>query len=192
MSDPSPQGAARTGDNPFLKAVAAISTLAGWVSAAMIVIAVCIVCQMIFVRFVLNGSTVWQTEAVIYLMIAATLIGLPYVQRLRGHVNVDLVPLALPMKARKVLCIFTLGLSALIIATMLFYAYEFWHFAWARGWRSDTVWGVMLWKPYLSLPIGLALLLLQLVADLYAVIADIDKPFGIEAEGLTARATGDL
>ncbi len=192
MSGPSPQGAARTGDNPFLKAVAAISTLAGWVSAAMIVIAVCIVCQMIFVRFVLNGSTVWQTEAVIYLMIAATLIGLPYVQRLRGHVNVDLVPLALPMKARKVLCIFTLGLSALIIATMLFYAYEFWHFAWSRGWRSDTVWGVMLWKPYLSLPIGLALLLLQLVADLYAVIADIDKPFGIEAEGLTARATGDL
>ena len=192
MSGPSPQGAARTGDNPFLKAVAAISTLAGWVSAAMIVIAVCIVCQMIFVRFVLNGSTVWQTEAVIYLMIAATLIGLPYVQRLRGHVNVDLVPLALPMKARKVLCIFTLGLSALIIATMLFYAYEFWHFAWSRGWRSDTVWGVMLWKPYLSLPIGLALLLLQLLADLYAVIADIDKPFGIEAEGLTARATGDL
>ena len=98
MSGPSPQGAARTGDNPFLKAVAAISTLAGWVSAAMIVIAVCIVCQMIFVRFVLNGSTVWQTEAVIYLMIAATLIGLPYVQRLRGHVNVDLVPLALPMR----------------------------------------------------------------------------------------------
>ena len=87
---------ARTGDNPFLRAVAAISTLAGWCSAAMIVAAVCITCQMIFVRFVLNGSTIWQTEAVVYLMIAATLIGLPYVQRLRGHVNVDLIPLLLP------------------------------------------------------------------------------------------------
>jgi TRAP-type C4-dicarboxylate transport system permease small subunit len=61
---------------------------------------VAITCQMIFIRFVLNGSTVWQTEAVIYLMIAATLIGLPYVQRLRGHVNVDLLPLALPPRAR--------------------------------------------------------------------------------------------
>jgi TRAP-type mannitol/chloroaromatic compound transport system permease small subunit len=60
----------------------------------MIVAAVAITCQMIFVRFVLNGSTVWQTEAVIYLVIAATLVGLPYVQRLRGHVNVDLVPLS--------------------------------------------------------------------------------------------------
>ena len=34
----------------------------------------------------------WQTEAVIYLMVGATLLGLPYVQKLKGHVNVDLVP----------------------------------------------------------------------------------------------------
>ena len=78
---------AQAGNNPFLRFVAAISTLAGWCSAAMIVAAVAITCQMIFVRFVLNGSTFWQTEAVIYLMVAATLIGLPYVQKLRGHVN---------------------------------------------------------------------------------------------------------
>ncbi len=51
---------------------------------------------MIFVRAVLNRSTIWQTEAVIYLMIAATLIGLPYVQKLRGHVGVDLVPTCRP------------------------------------------------------------------------------------------------
>ncbi len=36
---------------------------------------VAITCQMIFVRFVLNGSTFWQTEAVIYLVVAATLSG---------------------------------------------------------------------------------------------------------------------
>jgi TRAP-type C4-dicarboxylate transport system permease small subunit len=192
MSGATATSAARTGTNPFLRAVAAISTFAGWCSAAMIVIAVAITCQMIFIRSVLNGSTVWQTEAVIYLMIAATLIGLPYVQRLRGHVNVDLIPLALPMGARKALAIFTLSLSSLIIGVMLFYGYEFWHFAWERGWRSDTVWGVALWKPYLSLPIGLGLLLLQLLADLYAVATGIDKPFGIEHEGLAGRVEGEL
>ena len=77
MSGQSPTTTARTGGNPFLRAVAALSTLAGWVSAAMIVAAVAITCQMIVIRFVLNGSTVWQTEAVVYLMVAATLIGLP-------------------------------------------------------------------------------------------------------------------
>ena len=185
--------AAATGGNPFLKTVAAISTLAGWCSAAMIVIAVAITCQMIFVRFVLNGSTVWQTEAVIYLMIAATLIGLPYVQRLRGHVNVDLLPIALPPRGRYILALVMLAASIVIVAIMLWYAYEWWHFAWERGWRSDTVWGVMLWKPYLALPVGLALLLLQLLADLYAVATGVEHPFGLAPDdGLEARATGDV
>lgn len=180
MAGQSSAAVAHAGNNPFLRTVAAISTLAGWCSAAMIVAAVAITCQMIFIRFVLNGSTVWQTEAVIYLVIAATLVGLPYVQRLRGHVNVDLVPLALPMRARFVLCIVTLSVSILIVGVMLYYGYDYWHFAWERGWRSDTVWGVRLWIPYLSLPIGFGLLLLQLVADLVAVIIGTDKPFGLE------------
>lgn len=172
--------AARTGNNPFLRAVAALSTLAGWCSAAMIVAAVAITCQMIFVRFMLNGSTIWQTEAVIYLVIAATLVGLPYVQRLRGHVNVDLIPISLGPRARFCLAILTSVLSIVIITIMLVYGFEYWHFAWERGWRSDTVWGVRLWIPYLSIPVGFGLLLLQLIADLVAVITGTDKPFGLE------------
>ncbi len=180
MAGQSSAAVAQVGNNPFLRAVAAISTVAGWCSAAMIVAAVMITCQMIFIRFVLNGSTIWQTEAVIYLVIAATLIGLPYVQRLRGHVNVDLIPLALPKRARFAMCLLTLGLSIAIVAVMLFYGYEYWHFAWERGWRSDTVWGVRLWIPYLAIPIGFGLLLLQLIADLVAVLIGVDKPFGLE------------
>ena len=171
---------ARTGGNGFLRAVAAISTLAGWCSAAMIVAAVLITCQMIFIRFVLNGSTVWQTEAVVYLVVAATLIGLPYVQRLRGHVNVDLLPLMLPPRGRFVLSILVLCLSIAIIGVMVFYGYEYWHFAWSRGWKSDSVWGVRLWIPYLALPLGFGLLLLQLVADLVATLLKIDTPFGLK------------
>ncbi len=180
MAGQSNAAVAHVGNNPFLRVVAAISTLAGWCSAGMIVAAVCITCQMIFIRFVMNGSTVWQTEAVIYLVVAATLIGLPYVQRLRGHVNVDLVPLALPPRARMALAFVTLSVSILIVAVMLFYGYEYWHFAWDRGWRSDTVWGVRLWIPYLSIPVGFGLLLLQLIADLVAVMIGVDKPFGLE------------
>ncbi|WP_099827272.1 TRAP transporter small permease [Oceaniglobus indicus] len=171
---------ARHGGNPFLKAVGAISTLAGWTAAAMIVAAVAITCQMIFIRFVLNGSTIWQTEMVVYLMIAATLIGLPYVQHLRGHVNVDLVPMALPMAARRALAFVTLTAGAAIIAVMLWYGFEFWLFAWERGWKSDTVWGVPLWKAYLSLPVGLALMLLQLIADIVALALRIETPFGLD------------
>ena len=86
-------------------AVAALSTLAGWCSAAMICRGVGITCQMIFVRFALNGSTTWQTEAVIYLAIGPHFDRLPYVQRLRGHVNVDLIPLVLRGQAAVCPCV---------------------------------------------------------------------------------------
>lgn len=180
MASHSSAAVARAGSNPFLRVVAALSTVAGWCAAGMIVAAVAITCQMIVIRFVLNGSTVWQTEAVIYLMVAATLVGLGYVQRMRGHVNVDLVPLALGVRARRALCVLTLSVSIAIVAVIFWHGYEFWHFAWDRGWRSDTVWGVRLWIPYLAIPVGFGLFLLQLVADLVAVILGIDKPFGLE------------
>lgn len=180
MAGQSAAAASRTGNNPFLRIVAALSTIAGWCSAAMIVAAVGITCQMIFIRFVLNGSTVWQTEAVIYLAIASTLVGLPYVQRLRGHVNVDLIPLSLGKRARFIMALFTLSLSITMVAIMLWYGFEFWHLAFEKNWKSDTIWGVRLWIPYAALPIGFALFLLQLIADLIAVVLKIDTPFGLE------------
>lgn len=172
--------AAKSGNNSFLIAVNAISKVSGWVSAGMIVAAVIITCQMIFTRFVLNQSTTWQTEAVVYLVIAATLVGLAYVQNVRGHVNVDLIPLALGKSLRKALAIFTLAISMAVVSVMLWYGYEYWHLAYERSWRSDTVWGVKLWIPYLAIPVGFGLLFLQLLADLVGLLLGIDKPFGLE------------
>lgn len=180
MARPSSAVTAKVGDNNFLKAVAAISTFAGWCSAAMILSAVFITCQMIFMRFVLNASTIWQTELVVYLMVTATLIGLPYVQHMRGHVNVDLIPIMLPRRLQFYLCILTLSLSIAIVALMLYYGFDYWHIAWSKGWTSDTIWAVRLWIPYMALPVGFALFLLQLIADLVAVVLKIDAPFGLE------------
>ncbi len=137
----------------------------------MILAAVLITCQMIFIRAVLGRSTIWQTEAVIYLMIAATMIGLAYVQKLKGHVGVDLIPTMLGPKGRRVMAIFTLSVTALMMILMLYHAYDMWHFAWERGWKSETVWAVPLWIPYLSVPLGFCLFLLQLAADLWTVIS---------------------
>lgn len=167
--------------NGFVRTVQNISSIAGWCSALMILAAVFLTCQMIFIRFALNGSTVWQTETIVFLVIAATLVGLPFVQFQRGHVNVDLIPMAVQGKARFGLALVTLVLSILITAVMLFYGYEYWHFAWASGWTSDTVTAVPLWMPYLSLPVGFGLLLLQLIADLVALLTKSDTPFGLEA-----------
>ena len=151
-----------------VRGIGAISRLCGVVSAVMILVSVIITCQMIWVRFVLNESTIWQTEAVTFLMIGATLIGLPYVQLLRGHVNVDLVPMLLSPRWRKLLALVVLGLSIVVVSIMAVHGYELFHTAWERNWRSDTVWGVSLWIPYLAMPLGFGLFVLQMIADLIA------------------------
>jgi TRAP-type C4-dicarboxylate transport system permease small subunit len=151
-----------------VRGVEAVSMACGVLAALMILVSVVVTCQMIWVRFVLNESTIWQTEAVTYLMISATLIGLPYVQLVKGHVNVDLLPMMLPPRWRKVLALFVLSLSMVVIGIMTFYGYELFHTAWERNWRSESVWGVSLWIPYLALPVGLGLFVAQMAADLIA------------------------
>ena len=125
----------------FIRAVNSTSQVVGILAAGMIVVAVAITCQMIFIRYFLNGSTVWQTEAVIYLMIAATLLGLPYVQKLKGHVNVDLVPMLLPPAARKLLLITSFLAAIAILIVMTYHGAELVHLSFSRGWVSETVWG---------------------------------------------------
>ena len=110
------------------------------------------------------------------------MIGLAYVQTLKGHVGVDLIPTLLGPKGRRIVSIFTLFVTGMMMALMLYYAYDMWHFAWARGWKSETVWAVPLWIPYLSVPLGFGLFLLQLAADLWMVIRgeDIGAPVAAE------------
>ena len=52
--------------------------------------------------------------------------------------------------------------------------------AFARNWKSSTVWGARLWIPMLALPLGFGLYTLQLVADLVALHLRLDTPFGLE------------
>ncbi len=156
------------------RAVGAVSTACGWLSAGMIIVSVAITCQMILLRFVFNVSTIWQTEAVTYLMIAATLVGLPYVQLQRGHVNVDLIPGLLPEGLRKALAALALLASIAVMGVMFWYGFELFAMSAERGWRSDTVWGPPLWIPYLAMPLGFGLFILQLAADLAAEFARDD------------------
>ncbi len=174
MSSPLPEAIPRR-ETRLQRGVGLISTVAGIAAAAMIFVSVLITCQMIFNRYVLNLSTIWQTEAVTYLMIGATLLGLPYVQRLRGHVQVDLIPELLPPGPRRVLAGVALALCLGVVAIMLWYGFEMFWLAFERGWRSDTVWGIKLWIPYLAMPIGFGLFVLQLAADLAAEIAPADR-----------------
>ena len=111
---------------------------------------------MVFVRYVLNQNTIWQTDFVTYSLVAATFIGSPYVLLTRGHVNVDVLPLLPRRRARAGGSRSPRSLMSLafcVVLTVL--TCPFWLEAWDQRWVSDTMWRARLWIPYASMPIGL-------------------------------------
>ena len=77
--------------NAYVRIVSAASRVGGFVAIMLIAVAALIVSQMVFLRYVLNASTIWQTEFVIYALVAATFLGSPYVLLEKGHVNIDIL-----------------------------------------------------------------------------------------------------
>ncbi|HET7764590.1 MAG TPA: TRAP transporter small permease subunit [Burkholderiales bacterium] len=166
----------------FVRSIGLISRACGYFAAALIAVGVVVVCEMVFVRFVLNENTIWQTDFVTYSLVAATFIGSPFVLLTRGHVNVDVLPHYLGERAR-----FRLALAAALMAlafciVMLALTTQYWLQAWNERWLSNTMWRVRLWIPYASMPIGLGILTLQYVVDLYNLVTGREPPFGIGEE----------
>jgi TRAP-type C4-dicarboxylate transport system permease small subunit len=166
----------------FVSAVRRVSELCGYVAAGLIALGVLVVCHMVFVRYVLNQNTIWQTDFTTYCLIAATFVGSPYVLTTRGHVNVDVLPHYLGAKQRFRLALFSAAVSLAFCVTIAVLTFLFWKEAWDNRWVSDTMWRARLWIPYSSMPIGLSILSLQYVADIYNLVTGREPPFGISAE----------
>ena len=175
--------------NIFNRIVTLISQACGIFAAALTAAAVVIVCQMVFIRYVLNQNTIWQTDFVTYSLIAATFIGAPYVLLTKGHVNVDVLPIYVGERARYWLAICAIAISLAFCLVMTVLTFQFWHEAWEGRWVSDTMWRARLWIPYGCMPLGLGILSLQYVADLLNLLTGREPPFGIDPEKGAAPAT---
>ena len=163
----------------FINAVKVISRICGVIAAFLVGLAILVVCQMVFMRYVLGASTIWQTEFVIFSLVGSPLIGCPYVLLIKGHVNVDLLPVYLGEKGRYTLALLSSVLALIFCAILGFEGFKLFHEALTEGWRTDTVWSLPLWIPYIALPIGIGLLCLQYVADILAIATGREMPFGI-------------
>lgn len=166
----------------FIAAVEKLSQLTGTVAVLLLLAAVFGVCHLVFVRYVLVESAIWQHEFVTFTVVGATFIGSPYVLLTRGHVNVDLLPVYLPYGARFALALLAAGLGLMFCALIAVYGFLFFEEAWVTGETAASVWAPPLWIPRLSLPLGMGLMCLQYVADILALLTGRAAPFGMARE----------
>jgi len=98
----------------------------------------------------------------------------------RGHVNVEILPLHIGPRARFWLALVTMAVALAFCAVLFVLCTQYWYQAYSEGWKSNTVWRARLWIPFLSMPIGLGLLVLQYIAELLCLVTGRAPPFGIK------------
>lgn len=166
----------------WIAATRAVSRALGVVAAGLILLSICVICQMVFVRAVLGQSSIWQTEFVTFAIIASTFLGAPYILITRGHVAVDIVPLMIGQRARRGLHLVGTLIALTFCGFFLWSAVPWWYEAFESGQTTPSIWQPRVWIPYATVPIGLAVLCLELIAEIYLVASGRELPFGLAGE----------
>jgi len=174
----------------LIRGVHALSRAFGVVAACFLAAACLVVCQMVFLRYVMGASTIWQSEFVGYAVAASTLFGSPYVLLVRGHVNMDLLPHYLGPKGRMALALLASLLGLAFCATLAWASSRYFYEAWSEGWATETVWAPPLWAVLLPLPVGIGVLTLQYLVDILCLLTGREPPFGMPPAGEAHDADG--
>lgn len=133
------------------------------------------------VRKIFGSSTIWKSEASVFLLIFVVFTGAPFVQKSIHHLNVDLLIIHLSPRAREFTIIVVSILSWLLAGVVGWYAWPMWWEAVVHHQHSMSLWGPPLWIPYLFLPLGMTVLFLQYILYIWKKI-DAFRKGEIDAE----------
>jgi TRAP-type C4-dicarboxylate transport system permease small subunit len=152
-----------------------LSSITGGIAALCIVAAALVVTEGIVTRKIFGLSAVWQIEASVFLLIFATFVGAPFVQKSEHHLNVDLVLVHLSPKTREIILIIVSVIACIISGIIGWFAWPMWWEAVIRNDHSYSLWSPPLWIPYFFIPFGMSLLLFQYIVHIIKKINSLKK-----------------
>ena len=138
-----------------------------FLSAIALLVASCVLTYSVVLRYFSPQPTDWQDEFSVFLLIGVTFMSAAWVQSQRGHIGIEAVATLLP----PLLDCWRMRLvdvaSALFCA---FFAWKSWTLleeAWVEGYVSSSSWAPPLWIPYLTMSLGMSLLTLQILVQVF-------------------------
>ena len=150
----------------FERIIEGLSSATGAIAALCIVAAAFVVTEGIITRKMFNLSAIWQIEASVFLLILATFVGAPLVQKNEHHLNVDLVLIHLSAGTREIILIIVSIITCIISGIIAWFAWPMWWEAAVRNDHSFSLWAPPLWIPYFFIPFGMSLLFLQYIVHI--------------------------
>ncbi|MFP3928772.1 MAG: TRAP transporter small permease [Desulfobacteraceae bacterium] len=155
--------------------VTGLTNFSGWIAALCLVSAAFIVTEAVIIRKILGMSTIWQTEACVFLLIFTVFTGAPFVQKHEHHLNVDLLIIYLPPKAREITLVAVSVISCIIAGILAWYSWPMWWESVLIGEHSESLWGPPMWIPYFFLPAGMTMLFFQYIVQIVKKIRALQK-----------------
>lgn len=141
-----------------------LSRAAGWVAAGFAALIVLLMTGEILSRSVLGKSTMVVSDYTGYFLVALVLFGLGFTLREDGHIRIRLVRMRLPEAVGRILDMFIALAAAAMTVFALRASVRMVMSSHRLDMRADTVAQTPFWIPQLVIPLGLFLLLVQLLA----------------------------
>ena len=113
-----------------------------------------------------HGSTDWQDESAVFLLVGVTFLCAPWVQQQRGHIGIEAIVGLLPPRINRARR-FVIDLMCLLFCG--FFAWKSWrllHEAVVDHQTTSSSWAPPLWIPYGLMTLGMALLTLQIALQI--------------------------
>lgn len=144
-----------------------------WLETAFIGSALAFCALLLFVnvllRYVFFASLGWAEELSIYIVVWIVFVGASVAVRTRGHIAVDLLPLALAPANRRRLELLTLVMMLIFLAVFFYYSTQHVIRVHALGQLMPALRAPM-WLAYLALPVGSLLMFIR-TAQLFVHVA---------------------
>ncbi len=123
-----------------------------------------------------------------FFLAAASFLALAYTLREGGHIRVTLFLLALPAGLRRAFEIWAVGLAAAATIYLSFYAIRLTHESFTYGDLSSGIVPVPIWIPQTSMTVGLIILSIALVDELFGLLTGKSPTYEGKGENLLAEA----
>jgi TRAP-type mannitol/chloroaromatic compound transport system permease small subunit len=173
----------------FSRAVDAVNTRLGWVADWFVLLACLLAAGNAALRYAFSLGSNASLEAQWYFFAGIVMLGGSYTLFRNGHVRVDLVYGALPVRGR--LWVDILGIALFLLPAMTLLAWMSWPFfldSWMQNETSSSPGGLARWPVKLLMPLGFLLITAQGVSELIKRVALLRGiPIGAELHGSYAR-----
>lgn len=153
----------------YIRLMDTLSVAVAVVAGVLLSLGVLSVVHMVFVRYVMGESTIWQTEFTTFAITASMLLGTPYVLKTGGHVAVTVLPDSLHGLPKRLMRISASLVGLLFCVALAYGCWYYFYEAYAFDWTTGTVWNPPLWPAILPVAVGASLLSLQYVAEILRV-----------------------